>query len=446
MQLYSDARQLANDAADHAESFPAITPWQQERLSHWILWLTFGFFVIALIWAKFATLDEVTRGKGKIIPSSRIQVIQNLEGGILAEILVGEGDLVEKNQALLRLDDIRFSSSYKETQLKHLELLAKTARLSAEVKQQDFKAPDEVIEQQPGLVEREQNLFQSRQEELETNLAILEQQVRQRDQERIEQIAKKKQLQRSYGYLKRELEMSEPLVADGALSEVEMLRLRRSVNDLRGELNAVELSIPRIESALDEARSKIIEQKQRFRTQAIGELNEAKGELGRISESIVALQDRVTRTKITSPVRGTIKRLKINTIGGVVQPGMDLVEIVPIEDQLLVEAKIRPSDIAFLRPGQDAVVKLTAYDFSIYGGLSAKLEHISADSITDKKGDSFYVIRLRTEKNYLRKEQDALNVITGMTTEVDILTGRKTVLEYLLKPVLKAKQVALRER
>ncbi|MFA5982730.1 MAG: HlyD family type I secretion periplasmic adaptor subunit [Methylococcaceae bacterium] len=415
--------------------------------SHLILWVTFSFFLIALIWANFASLDEVTRGSGKIIPSSHIQVIQNLEGGILSEILVQEGDIVEKGQALMQLDDVRFASSFTETQLKYYELLANTARLTAETNGTALILPKEIIDKYPSYAEHTRQLYNSRISELDANAKILQQQIVQKEQELVELKAKQEQISRSYDLLKRELDLSEPLVAQGAMSEVEMLRLRRSANDLSGELNAAHLAIPRVQAALSEAKNKLLEQKTHFQSDAGKELNETKSELDRTSASVLALKDRVTRTRIISPVKGTVKQLKITTIGGVIQPGMDLLEIVPIEDQLLVQAEISPADIAFLRPGQDSIVKLTAYDFSIYGGLEAKLEHISADTIIneeDKK--SYYQIRLRTHKNYLDYHGEHLNIIAGMNADVDILTGKKTVLEYLLKPVLKAKGRALRER
>lgn len=415
--------------------------------THILLWLTFSFFLIALIWANFAPLDEVTRGLGKIIPSSHIQVVQNLEGGILSQILVKEGDLVEKNQPLLQLDDIRFSSSFKETKLKYYELIAKIARLEAEVNGKEMTIPKEVIEHAPQIVDNARQLLLSRRNELQANEQILKEQMRQKEQELIELKSKRQQLTRSYSLLKQELDMSEPLVAEGAMSQVELLRIQRSANDLRGDLRAARLSIPRLESLLTESKKKLAEIKIRFQTESLEELNQAKAELDRTSESVLALEDRVTRTRVLSPVKGTVKQLKVTTVGGVVQPGMDLVEIVPLEDQLLVETQIRPADIAFLHPGQKAMIKLTAYDFSIYGGLEAEVEHISADTITNEEdGESYYLIRLRTHKNYLEKNGERLNIIAGMTASVDILTGKKTVLDYLLKPILKAKERALRER
>jgi adhesin transport system membrane fusion protein len=444
---YNARRRQFEEDKEYLTDINAANLYGASFTSHLILWIFLGFALIALIWASLATLDEVTRGTGKIIPSSHIQVIQNLEGGILSEMLVKEGDMVEKGQTLLRLDDVRFSSSYNETKVKHQELLINTARLSAEVNDKPFEVPADLEKNYPGLVDNARRLYHSRLNELQANIDILEQQARQKEQELVELTSKSAQLSRSYQLLKQELDMSEPLVKDGALSEVELLRIKRNANDLQGELSAAQLAIPRLRSFIAEAQNKIDEQKIRFRTEALKELNETKSELDQSSQSILALEDRVTRTRIVSPVKGTVKEIKIRTIGGVIQPGMDLMEIVPIEDQLLVEAQIRPADIAFLRPGQQAMVKLTAYDFSIYGGLDAELEHISADTIVneeDKK--SYFIIRLRTHKNYLEKNGEKLSIIPGMTTDVDILTGKKTVLDYILKPILKAKQRAMRER
>jgi len=387
--------------------------------SHIILWMTFSFIIIAIIWANFAELDEVTRGSGKTTPSSHIQVIQNLEGGILSEILVREGDIVQKGQALLQLDPVRFASSLNETKLKYYELLAATARLSAEVDNTSLVTPDEVLKNAPDIAKNAKQLFDSRRKELNASTKILQEQVN--------------QYSRGYSLLKEELDMSAPLVEEGAMSKVELLRIKREANGIRGQLS--------------DAKNKLAETKVRFQTKALEELNQVKAELDRTSESTFALEDRVSRTRVASPVKGIIKQLKVTTIGGVIQPGMDLVEIVPIDDQLLIQAEIRPADIAFLRPGQKAIVKLTAYDFSIYGGLEAELEHISADSITNEEdGESYYIIRLRTNKNYLEKNGARLEIISGMTADVDILTGKKSVLDYLLKPILKARERALKER
>lgn len=434
------------DDAEFMSEVSAATLESAHRAGHSLLILSLAFFLVAAWWAYETNLDEVTRGEGKVIPSSKIQVIQNLEGGILSDVLVAEGQIVEKGQVLLKIDDTRFSSSFRESELKYYELLARSIRLKSESEGIDFVVPKQVSESNPALAANEQALYDSRQRELDSAVRVLKQQEIQRQQELVERRAKQAQLKLSYELSHEELTMSEPLVAAGVMSEVELLRLKRTVNEIHGEMEANRLAIPRIRAALKEAKQKIEEQKFEFRAAAASQFSEVDAELARTKETVFSSKDRVTRTQVRSPVKGTIKQLKINTVGGIIQPGMDLVEIVPIEDNLLIEAKIRPADIAFLRPGQEAMIKLTAYDFSIYGGLPAKLERISADTITDESDESFYLIYLRTEKNYIDSSKGMLEIIPGMTTTVDILTGKKSVLDYLLKPILKAKNEALRER
>jgi len=415
-------------------------------VSHLILWTTLALVITLGVLAHHSTLDEVTRGTGKVIPSRHVQIVQNLEGGIVSEILVKEGEIVKNNQVLLRIDDTRFVSSYRESQVQGATLQAKVARLTAEVAGKPFELPTTIPNELKESFRNEQNLAKSRQSELQTSIAVLNQQKNQRKQEITELISKADQLQQSYELALQELKITQPLVKQGVMSEVELLRLQRQVSTLKGELDGARLNRPRAEAAVTEAEHKIEELKARFRTEALAELNQAKSELSKISQSNVALEDRVTRTAVRSPVRGTIKQLKVTTIGGVVQPGMDLVEIVPLEDSLLVEAQIQPSDIAFLRPGQPVLVKLTAYDFSIFGGLKATLEHISADTIINERNEPIFLIRVRTERNYLGSSANPLPIIPGMTATVDILTGKKTLLDYLLKPIKKAQQQALRER
>jgi adhesin transport system membrane fusion protein len=302
----------------------------------------------------------------------------------------------------------------------------------------------------PGLVAEERKLYQSRRSELQANLAILKQQVDQKRQELTEKRARQAQLQESRGLIGKELAMLRPMAQQGVVSEMEVLRLERQSSDLQGELDATRLAIPRLESALREAQQKIDELGARFRADAAKDLSQARADQTALSAANAALDDRVTRTLVKAPLAGTVKQIKVNTVGGVVQPGMDILEIVPDDDTLLIEAKVKPADIAFLHPGQEALVKLTAYDFSIYGGFPATLEHISADSITpDKPGDkpdSYYLIRVRTKSNHPSGRKDPVAIIPGMVATVDIRTGRKTVLHYLLKPIIKTRDMALRER
>jgi len=411
-----------------------------------ILWAVLILSAISIFWASVSEVEEVTRGQGKVIPASQIQVIQNLEGGILAEILINVGDMVKKDQLLLKIDQTRFSSSVQQNQAKYLSNRAKAARLQAETSGSPFSVPNEVMTQSPEIGIREQELYESRKRELQSSLEIKQQQYNQRNHELRELNSKLAELNKTYLLFQEELKLTKPLVAKGAVSEMEVLRLERQASEMQGEIEQTKQAIPRAQSKIEESQVAMKELRLAFINKAKSELNEVLAQLGEDSATSVALQDRLDRTLVKSPVNGTVNRLFINTVGGVIQPGMNLVEIVPLEGTLLVEAMIKPSDIAFLRPNQDAMVKFTAYDFTIFGGLKAKLEQISADSITDAKGNSFYLVRLRTDKNYLGPQTNPLPIIPGMIASVDIQTGKKTVLSYLLKPVLRAKYMALRER
>jgi adhesin transport system membrane fusion protein len=419
---------------------------QSPRGGRAIIWVILFLFALFIVWAYYSEIEQVTRGEGKVIPSTQVQVVQNLEGGILSEILVHAGELVKKGQLLLRIDETRFSSSFKQNRVKYLSFKARAARLVAEANGTLFKVPPEVIDEYPEIGVREQELFESRKREFQSTLNILQEQISQREHENRELSTKLEELTRTNALLQKELELTRPLVAQGAVSEVEVLHLERQASQMQGEIATIKQTIPKAQSRLQEAQLAVKEAQLTFYNKAKSELNQVLAELDEVSATAIALEDRLKRTNVRSPVTGTINRMLVNTEGGVIQPGMDLVEIVPLEDTLVVEAKIKPADIAFLRPEQEAKIKFSAYDFTIYGGLDAKLEHISADSISDEKGNSFYLVRLRTDKNFLGSESNPLPIIPGMVATVDILTGKKTILAYLLKPVLRAKYMALREQ
>jgi adhesin transport system membrane fusion protein len=303
--------------------------------------------------------------------------------------------------------------------------------------------PPEVLKEDPKTAEEERRLYESRRIELQTTQSIARQQLSQRQQELVEARARHEQAARAHELSSKELSVTKPLIASGAVSEVELLRLERDVGRFRGERDMASAQISRIQAAISEANHKIEEVTLAFRNESGKELAETMAKLNSLSEGSVGLADKVDRAVLRSPVRGTVKRLLINTVGGVVQPGKDVVEVVPLEDNLLLEARVQPRDIAFLRPGQKAVVKFTAYDFAIYGGLEGKLEHIGADTVIDEKGNAFYTVRVRTNQPTLGNN---LPVIPGMVAEVDIITGEKSILMYLLKPVLRAKARAFTER
>ncbi len=379
-----------------------------------------------------------------MIPSRQIQVLQSMDGGIVSEILVREGQTVKVGDLLLKVDPTRMVSSLRENRSQYLALLAKAARLKALADGVRFIVPEGMDTEAPEIVEQERLLYESRRAELDAGMGVARQQASQRGQELVSVKARREQASQSFALTARELEMTRPLAKSGAVSDVELLRLERDVARYRGERDSASSDIPRIESAINEAMRKIQEVDLAFKNTARSELSETNAKLSALSEGSTALADRVKQTDIRSPVNGTVKQLRVNTVGGVVQPGKDLIELVPSDDALLLEARVLPRDIAFLRPGQKALVKFTAYDFATYGGLEATLEHISADSVVDEKGNAFFLVRVRTLSTNLGPQK--LPIIPGMVAEVDILTGKKTVLAYLLKPILRARANALTER
>jgi len=418
---------------------------RQEPLRARVLLRSIGVVVVLfIIWAAFANLDEVTRGEGRVIPSRQLQVLQSIDGGLVSDILVREGDVVEIDQLLIKIDETRFVSSVKENRAQYLGLLAKAARLRAISDGLEFVPPEEVTAEAPEIALQESQLFAARRNELETALSIARQQLAQRQQELNESMARRAQASQGYDLTSQELTQTRPLINSGAVSEVELLRLERDVSRYRGERDMASAQITRVQAAINEARRKIEEVELSFRNEAGRDLSETVTKLSGLAEGSVALSDRVKQSSIRSPVKGVVKRLLVNTVGGVIQPGKDMIEIVPLEDALLLEARVLPRDIAFLRPGQPAMVKFTAYDFSIYGGLEGTLEHIGADTVMDDKGNAFYLVRVRTNKPGFGAAN--LPIIPGMVAEVDIMTGKKSVLTYLLKRVLRAKSVALTER
>jgi adhesin transport system membrane fusion protein len=419
-------------------------------LAHILLALVLTIGIVFFLWANQAVLDEVTLGEGRVIPSSTVQVIQNLEGGIVSEILVREGQIVEANEVLLRVANSLSDAQVADLRQRRLAKFATIARLQAEISgvtsAAEIKFSEELLQIAPEVASEEMELFEARQLQLNSQISVFEDQVRQRETEINELNVRENSIQQQLGLALEELAITEPLAQQGIVSQVELIRLEREVADLRSQIDAVRSSRPRAEAALAEAQGRIEERRVTFSTEASQLLNEQRVEFASIDAQLNAAVDRSTRTEVTTPVRGTVKTIFIKTIGGVIQPGQDLVEVVPIEDTLLVEAQIRPSDIAFIRPQQPAVVKITAYDFSTYGGLDAVVEEISADTIQDERGEHFFRVRLRTDKAFLGTEANPLPIIPGMTASVDILTGHKTVLEYLLRPILRAKDTALRER
>ncbi len=407
-----------------------------------------ALILIFILWASLAEVDEVTRGEGQVIPAGKVQVLQNLEGGVVERIHVSQGDIVAAGEVLLEIDSTGFASSLAERKIRLNTLEARIIRLEAQISGADsVDFPAELATAYPDIVSAERELFQTRMAELNAAASALKNEIEQRQEELKEYRASRSQLQKNLDLARQEYDMAKPLEQQGAISQMELVRLERELNDIKRDMVSAESSIPQAKAALAEAQDKLEEARLKFANEARLELGEAKEEAARLREVLKSDADKVQRTRVRAPVRAEVKQVLVNTVGGVVQPGMDLVELVPLDDSLLIEAKIKPQDIAFIRPGQPAKVRITAYDFAIYGGLDGKVERISPDTIFDEVAKQyFYKILVRTNDNSLQRNGQTLPIMTGMVATVDIITGKRTIMNYLLKPINRAQTRAFSER
>ena len=409
------------------------------------------FWIIAvagfLIWASFAQIDEIVRGTGEVVPSGNNQVVQNLEGGIVKDIYVKIGDEVNKSTPLLKIENEKAKAQMLSTAIKIEELKAKIKRLKAEANGVKFDINISSDNSElTKFISNEKSLYDSRKKELLSKIQALQERINQKNSSLYETKERIKDLNTTAILMQKEIKMMEPMVEQGVKSEVELMHLQREQSKILEELHSAQNSIPTIKSSIKEIRHTIDEANEEFKNRAKSELNVAEGELLRLKESYKALEDEVNRTIVRSPIKGIVQKLNINTIGGVIKPGEDLVEIVPTDDKLWLEVKIKPSDIAFIYPGQKAVVKVSAYDFAIYGSLEGEVVHISADTTKDRRDRAWYIVHIKTKKNYLGSKDKPLKIIPGMNVNVDIMTGKKTVMDYIMKPILRAKEYTFTER
>jgi adhesin transport system membrane fusion protein len=414
-----------------------------------IAYLLVALVVVFATWASLARIDVTTVGMGKVIPTSQHQVVQSLEGGIVEDILVAEGATVAPGDVLLRLENTGFVSALGELQAKRDALRARLARLEAEVDGRDAFAAEpgpDLAGVAEDTLASERALFAARHAAAAQARAVLEQQALQREQELRDARSHAEETEKVYALARQEVATLKPLAEANLVPRMERLKAERELATLGRELDSAQGAIPRAETALREAEDRLAQQPLDLRAERLGELTAVRAEIAGLDESIRAATDRVARTDVRAPARGIVNRVGVTTRGEVVQPGRTLVEITPIEDTLLVEVRIRPSDVAFLHPGQSANVKLTAYDSSIYGSLPGTIDRIGSDTITDEKGESYYRIIVRTDKAHLEHDGARLPIIPGMTAGVDVLTGERTVMQYLLKPILKATGEAMSER
>jgi len=433
-----------------------IDPSETERegtklFGHLLLIAVVGIVVVGLTWAHFAVLDEITRGEGKVIPSSQTQVIQSEKGGVLLDLKVREGDIVNAGDVVAVIDNTQLATNMAELQQRYWTGLAASARLQAELDgvkdPEEIKFSPELLAQAPEVAETEKSVFVVRQQQVESQRATLRQQVETKEQELRQIDTKVSTARKSLSIAQEQADILAPLVKTGISSKVDLLRAQQEVQSYQSEISNAEASRAPARGALAEAEAKLKEIDATFRADAAQQLSQHRGELASVTQLLTGSQKEAGRQNMLSPVYGTVKQIQIHTLGGVLQPAQELMEIVPIEDTLLIEAQIRPQDRGFIAPNQPAKIKITAYDYSIYGGLEAKVEQISADAIENERKELFFRVRLRTDRNYLiGKDGGQLQIIPGMTATVDILTGKKTVLDYLLKPILKARDTALSER
>lgn len=417
---------------------------------HWtdrlLLYSCASVLLFFIIWSNLTTVDELIRGSGQVIPSSEIQVVQNLEGGIVEEILVKEDEVVDQDQLLLRMSNIQYSAEYQSQFSKYLSLKAKISRLHAEANREEPQFPEDLIRLAPNLVGMEQEAFKANVATFAGRKAVIEKQLEQRKQDVREVEEKLRGTRKLLTLSREELSMMQPLFETGSVSRRDLIALEGKVTEYETSLNNLKIEREKTLSAVKESEQKLFELTNSYTAQIRAELNDLSSQAESLQKTLAAYQDREQRTEVRSPVRGIVKDIKVNTIGGVVQPGETLVEIVPLEDQLIIEAYVSPSDIAFLRPDMRANIKLTAYDYTIYGSLEGKVIEISADSITNPEGNAFYRVKVKSDTPALIYEGKELKIIPGMVAHIDIMTGKKTIMNYLLKPFRKTFDNAFHER
>ncbi len=424
----------------------AATRMRSAKASNLLLVSITALVLFFVVWANVSEIEELTRGAGQIVPSQEIQVVQSLEGGILEEILVTEGDNVRKGQILLRISDVAFASEERGVEARFLSLRAKKSRLTAESRGEEFVMPVDVIEKAPKIAANEAALYKSRQMELDNAIAILKDSTDKAVADQGEAKAQIKRLQDSRALLRQELAITQKMVAQKAVPKLDEIRLRRELSDISGQLNVQKEKQVGLAASLSSVKNQLADQKNKFQTQALGEMGEVEGEMAQLEESLKSIGDRVDRRDVRAPVDGIVNKIAIKTIGGVIEPAHKLAEIVPVDDELKVIARVRPDDIAFLEIGQKVSVKVSAYDPQRYGSLEGRLVRIAANSVTDRDGNVFFEIEVRTDRNYLGTEDKPLPITPGMVAQTEVITGKRTIMEYLMKPILRARSVALTER
>lgn len=431
------------DFMDELEAASRLKP---SVASHFMLLTVASLVAAFMIWSSTCEIEEITRGSGQVVPTQEIQVVQSLEGGILEEILVREGEAVEKGQVIVKISDIMFASEGRGAEARALALQSKKDRLEAEANDTNFEVSQEVVEKYPDIARNEEALYRSRQQELQNAKSILDNKISSARAGLAEVRAKINRLSESRRLLNQELKITQEMVKKKAVPKLEEIRLNRELSNISGQIREATEKRAGLEADLRQAQNERQDREDQFKSQVLGELNEVEAQMSQLSESLTAIEDRVSRTELRSPVDGVVNKIALKTIGGVVEPAMQLVEVVPLDDNLKIMAKVAPQEIAFLRPEQNVNIKISAYDSQRYGSLKGTLERIGANSVTDSEGNIFFEIEVKAEKNYLGTKENPLPITPGMVADTEVITGKRTILSYLMKPVLRAKDKALTER
>lgn len=444
MPQVSGAGAIARSPAeDRLEALLRQNPMPGWRLAAWPVMI---MLTIGVIWAYFATLDEVAIATGLIVPAGKIKVVQHLEGGIVQDIYVSEGDAVREGQTLMQLDLASSGTNREELQVRmDSEVLVK-ARLEAEAEGKELVFPPEVAKRRPAIVAAQRQAFEARRRELASTLQVMKEQVKQRELEIDELTARTRAVQSNFKLASERLKMSKSLLAEGLTAKMEHLELEAEVENLQGEMKSLEPAMPKARAAVEEAKQRQQETESRFRREAQDQLGKSEENIARMTELLSQATQQGIRAEIKSPIDGVVKNMRYNAVGNVVKPGEPIMEIVPTGEKLVVEAKLNPVDRGYVTLGQAATVKISTYDFARYGGLAGYVERVAPDSSTDENGAPYFRVIIRTEKNYLGRSEGELPITPGMQATVDIHTGEKSVMDYLIKPVLKLRHEAFRER
>ena len=431
---------------DFMEELEAATRMRPTESSHFMLLAVASLVAAFVIWSSTSEIEEITHGGGQVVPTQEIQVVQSLEGGILSELLVREGDKVEKGQILLKVNDVAFASEERGTEALAFSLKAKKARLEAEAQGKAFEVPEEIAQKFPDIARNEEALYRSRQQELDNAKSILDNKISSARAELAEVRAKINRLSESRNLLNQELALTKEMVAKRAVPKLEEIRLTRELSNISGQIREAVEQRSGLEADLRGAQREREDREDKFKSQVLGELNDVESKVSQLDENLTAIGDRVSRTEVRSPVDGIVNKIMLKTIGGVIEPAMQLIEVVPLDDDLKIVAKVSPQEIAFLRPDQDVNIKISAYDSQRYGSLKGKVVRIASNSTTDREGNVFFEIEVEANKNYLGTEENPLPITPGMIAETEIITGKRTILSYLMKPVLRTRDKALTER